>query len=159
MRIIFILTLLFSITDSSAQSISIVGTWSVNIASNTLSEAGTDYGGTVTSSPSQSFISLSGLAWLGSYSVSVRKTDVIWDSSLSLKVRRTGTGTFTGWSSSITGGETFITLTNVNQTFFTGSNFINTVRNNIPIQYEIGGISVLLPVRSYSTTVVYTVSN
>jgi hypothetical protein len=32
-------------------------------------------------------------------------------------------------------------------------------KNNVPIQYRIQGASVLLPVKTYTTTVVYTISN
>ncbi len=55
---------------------------------------------------------------------------------------------------------TYLPVTSVSQDFFGIIKIVNLgAVNNIPIQYKLDGLSVLVPVDTYSTTVTYTVSN
>lgn len=79
----------------------------------------------------------------------VHKVDTDWDPNLILQVKRT----VLVQNLNITLGTDFQTVTNISTLFF------NTVGEqfNIPIQYSLNGISVLLPAKNYTTTIVYTV--
>lgn len=162
MRILLSLLILSFSFNARSQNISATPGWNYSVTSGTISEAGSDYSVSPTSSTNQTLVSITGLALFGdTYTVRVHKLDSDWNNSLSLQVIRTGAGTVSGFGSgTITGGLSYITLTNVSQVFFSGtSGFLSTSRNNIPIQYRISGLSVLLPVKTYTTTVVYTVSD
>ncbi|MBL7814150.1 MAG: hypothetical protein JNL70_04015 [Saprospiraceae bacterium] len=160
--ILTIIFLLFYVVIK-AQSIAASPGWSVSVPANTITEAGSDYSANATSAINQTLVSLTmpGGVFGANFTVSVHKIDTDWHSNLSLWVQRTGTGTGNGlFSASITGGASFLQLTSSPQTFYTGTTgFLGSTRNNVPIQYEIRGISVLIPVKTYSTTVVYTISN
>jgi hypothetical protein len=156
------IVLLLWCSVSNAQSITASPGWSYSVTSGTVSEAGSDYSISPTSSTNQTLVSITGLAVFGdTYTVSVNKLDSDWNNSLSLQVIRTGAGTAGGFGGgSITGGLSYITLTNINQVFFSGTTgFLSGSRNNVPIQYRITGASVLLPVKTYTTTIVYTFSD
>jgi hypothetical protein len=90
--------------------------------------------------------------------VNVHRIDTDWNSNLSLWVQRTGNGTG-GFLGSIAGGLAFIQLTTTPQLLYSGNIGFAAGRNNVPIQYQIRGLSVLIPVKTYTITVVYTVSN
>lgn len=163
-KIIFLAILLLSSFMGRTQTITASPSWNISVPANTITEAGNNYTTNITSAASQTLVSFSVSAGLfgGNYTVSVHKIDSDWHSNLSLWTQRTGAGTGSGWFSSgtITGGLTFVQLTNAPQTFFSGSTgILSSGRTNIPIQYEIRGVSVLLPVKTYTTTVVYTISN
>lgn len=81
----------------------------------------------------------------------VHKEDALWHGSLSLGVLRTGAGTGSG---SISGGDVLsLTLNASDQVFFEGSGD----RTTIPVQLKLSGVSVLIPVDSYTTTVYLTI--
>ena len=81
----------------------------------------------------------------------VHKEDALWHSSLALGVLRTGIGIGSG---SIGGGDVLsVTLNASDQVFFEGSGD----RATIPVQLTLGGVSVLVPVDSYITTVYLTI--
>lgn len=148
----------------TAQTITASPGWNVSIPANTVTEAGSNYTTNATSAINQTLVSLSisGGLFGTTYTVSVQKMDTDWHSNLSLWALRTGDGTGNGIFilGTITGGTTFTQLTNAPQTFYTGTTgLLGSSRTNVPIQYEIRGLSVLLPVKTYATTVVYTISN
>src|SRR6056297_3586725 len=85
------------------------------------------------------------------WQIQVRREDVLWHGSLDLAVLRTGGGSGTG---SVTGGDVLpLDLSSVDQVFFEGSGD----RADIPIRLDLGGVSVLIPLDSYSATLVFTV--
>jgi hypothetical protein len=154
----------------NAQSITISGSvWTPT--PNAITEAGNNYSSsTLTSVSNQTFISITMPsiflvfdAKANNYTVQIKRTDsgLNWDTAgLTISAVRTGDGTGGGSSilgtSMITGGTSFLPITTGNQYFFDGNNYGTTPRLNIPIQYQIGGISVLLPVNNYATTITYT---
>jgi hypothetical protein len=81
----------------------------------------------------------------------VHKEDALWHGSLALGVLRTGPGTGSG---SISGGDVLsLTLNASDQVFFEGAGDKTT----IPVQLKLSGVSVLIPVDSYTTTVYLTI--
>ena len=159
-RSVFILpVLLIGITAKIAfgQTISATGTtW--NAAPTAITEAGNNYSSAITSVANQTTLTISvGLALLTSWKVFVRKQDATWNASLSVWVRKTGDGTgilvpVLG-TISPNGATSYVQLTATNQEIFSG--FSN--RFNVPMQYELRGLSVLIPTGSYSTSVIFTV--
>ena len=138
------------------------GNWIYPVSPLEITEAGTDFSGTFTSSANQVLVDITqnnfwaNLLLNYSWRVDIRKSDVDWNPSLSLFAQRTGNGT-PFWNflpGTINGGTTYQQLTNINQTFFNGTR----TRLDIPIQYQITGVSVLLPAKTYTSTVIYTVT-
>jgi hypothetical protein len=158
MRIIFFLLFLGVHIHTSAQGIGASpSSWNPVIPSTFLTEAGANYTGTGESPANQTSLSFS-VAILNSYRVSVRKVDTDWNANIGLFVRRTGDGG--GLLSGSAGGLTYIQLTGSNQTFFTFSTGLSILGiGTIPVQYAINGLSVLIPAKTYTTTVIYTISN
>lgn len=156
--IIKLLCLLFSFNCCYAQTVNITGgSWATSITSGLISEAGNDYTNTVaTSGVSQNQADIRGVNGFSSWQVSVSKVDVDWNSGLSVWIRKTGDGDSGVAGSSITptGSTAFMQLTSTPQYIFGGVKN----RNNVPFQYEIRGISVTIPVKTYSTTIMYTIS-
>ncbi len=153
-----ILILVLLCFDGFSQDVSSSPGWTYSVPSNTIIEAGLNYSIVPVSAVNQTLISLSRLKGSSTFEVMVNKVDSDWNNLLDLQVQRTGTGNG-GSGGAINGGETYISITNTPQLFFSGFNFSSNVRNNIPIQYRLNGISVLVPVKTYTTTVVYTISN
>lgn len=158
--LLFILVL--SALESKSQSISVSGTWYPSISASNITEAGSDYaaGYNVSSNANQSLVAITmpGSGFfnvLDNWRVDISKSDLTWNSSLILEVQRTGNGTGTRWwfwSSSITGGTGYQTISNLPSPFFSG----NGNYTNIPMRYKLSGLSVLIPVGTYTTNVVYT---
>jgi hypothetical protein len=133
--------------------------WSVVIPVGTITEAGNDYSTSAISPIAQTLIDFK-TGGASSYTISVQKVDVDWHPTLALWVQRNGEGNGSGGKTvPMTGGTPFIQVTNVPQIFFYDTSGESHNRNNVPVQYQIFGYSVLLPVKTYTTTVVYTISN
>ncbi|WAC14698.1 hypothetical protein [Dyadobacter pollutisoli] len=129
------------------------GTWSVTSLSSSLTSAGSNYTHVEESSASHTMLKVTALLL---YSVSAHQNVTSnWDSSLLLSIKRTGNGTGSG---TIANGTDYIQLTTSPQTFFTGSLGLGLSRDNIPVQYKITGLSVMLPVKTYTTTIQYTIT-
>src|SRR6218665_828798 len=86
-RYIIAIVLLSIHALSFAQLPNVSGNWSSSIPASTITEAGENYSSNWTSLTNQTVISL---AWLTNYTVSVKKTDVSWNSNLSLWIHKTG---------------------------------------------------------------------
>jgi hypothetical protein len=156
-KYIFIIISLLNL-NSFGQSLSVNQGWSVVIPSSRVTEAGRNYATTnVLSATNQSLIDVFSSA-NSVATISVQKTDVVWTSGLSLYLRRTGSGTGST-NYSVTNGTTSLLITNTPQYFFEVRPGSATQVLDIPIQYEIRGLSVLIPVRAYTTTLLFTVSN
>ncbi len=147
--------LLFSTIYVKAQSINAIGSWSVSLPSNTISEAGNDYSMNLTSMTNQTIIDINTLSTTTNWRVDVNQQDSFWNNSLTIWIRKTGDGVgVAGSNISPIGSIPFFQLANMGQAFFSGvKNFVG-----IPIQYEIRGLSVLIPASTYNTTVVYTIT-
>ena len=112
-----LLLLLLIIPSMYAQSLTISPGWSVSIPASTITEAGLNYTTTtITSATSQSLMSITA-ARNTTHTVYVQKTDVSWDPSLIISVRRSGNGSAPG-GSSITNGTTFQQVTGTATYFF-----------------------------------------
>jgi hypothetical protein len=156
-KYIFIIISLLNL-NSFGQSLSVNQGWSVVIPSSRVTEAGRNYATTnVLSATNQSLIDVFSSA-NSVATISVQKTDVVWTSGLSLYLRRTGSGTGST-NYSVTNGTSSLLITNTPQYFFEVRPGSGTQVLDIPIQYEIRGLSVLIPVRAYTTTLLFTVSN
>lgn len=132
--------------------------WTVTAPSASISDAGNNYGSSILESVSNQVVfSITGGS-LTSYTIQVSRIDADWSNQLSIFVRRTGTGTG-GILGSINGGTNYQQVTTFPQFFFNGSLGFSNNRSNIPVQFRIDGISVLLPAKTYATTIVFTLSN
>jgi hypothetical protein len=78
------------------------------------------------------------------------RTDVTWDSHLTLSVRRTSDGVGGG---AISGGDSYLPLGTGTSTFFSGTGD----RLNIQMQLRLDGVSASVPANSYATTITFTV--
>jgi len=150
-RVLLILMFLSSFTFGQSAP------WTSSIAAGTLTEAGSDYSLTQTSATNQTTISVSGMLRYATYYVSIHKIDTDWNSGLFLWARRSSNGTAS--SGTITGGTSFIQLSGSPQSFFTLYAGNSTSRTNIQFQYQITGISVLIPAKTHTTTMVYTLTD
>ncbi|SEJ05412.1 hypothetical protein SAMN05216327_105498 [Dyadobacter sp. SG02] len=128
-------------------------TWSIPSLSSTITKAGKNYEHIETSSASQTLLKVNAL--IGWTLTAHLSTTSNWDSSLKLYVQRTGNGT---GIAILSGGTTYMQLTTTPQVFFTGLLNLLAHRDNIPIQYKIEGLSVMLPVKTYTATITYTIS-
>ncbi len=141
------------------QKINATSGFTVSVPSTTITQAGNDYAINATSLTNQTLIDFK-TGGLKSYTISVQKVDADWHDNLTLWVKRNGDGNGSGGQTvPMTGGETFMQVTNAPQAFFYDASNSTHNRNNVPVQYEIRGLSVLIPVKTYTTTVVYTISN
>jgi len=157
-----IITLLFGYTKAFGQEVTIdvTGSWSETIDETDLQAgAGSDLNPTYTSATNQININIDKIVygnfwdWFVNYNwrVDVRRSDTNWDSQFRLYVRRTGNGFGLG---SISGGTTFQEVTLIDQVFFSGSRR----RYYIPVQCQLGNVSINISPDVYTTTVIYTVT-
>lgn len=138
------------------------GRWNVDLTNETI-EAGNDFIGTYTSATDQVIVDVLGIPGgrrKTNWTVSLRyEPRGNWDTSVEIYAQRTGEGDLAGGGNRITAGTTYQLVTTTNQTFFTGRT--NREVLDIPIQYQLRNISVLIP--TFPTTpyfrarVIYTV--
>lgn len=131
--------------------IAVIGNWMKTIDASDISDAGNDYAGAYTSNIDQTKMTIIPKNYGKTIIVSVHKQDIAWNDALTLEIRRTSDGTYI--YTDINEGLIFQTITNNDTYFFncTGPYV------DVNLQYQIKGISVLLPVQSYSTQVMFTV--
>lgn len=152
----FSLILFLSVISIEAQSINAIGNWSVSVPSNTISAAGNDYNINLTSMINQTVLDIITVSTTStSWRVNVKKQDSFWDNLLTFWIHKTGDGVgVLGSSISPIGSTPYLQVNNLEQLFFEGTkSYIN-----IPIQYEIRGLSVLIPASTYNTTIIYTIT-
>jgi hypothetical protein len=159
MKKLLILTfILFLANQIYSQTLTVTGGWSTSLATTNITEAGLNYpNGSAISATNQSLIRVNSAANSVAF-VYIQKSDTSWDSRLVISARRTGNGTGST-NFSTTNGTTAQTISNVPQYFFEVRPGSGTQVSNIPIQYLISGFTVLLPVKAYTTTLIYTISN
>lgn len=129
----------------------VTGNWTKNIAASDINEAGNDYPTSYDSNINQTLLTINPKNWNKQINVLVKRNDIAWHNNLNLKVKRTSNGT--NGNTNISGGLIYQTITNIDANFFICSGY----HTFIPLQYEITGISVVLPVQNYSTEIMYTV--
>lgn len=152
---LFIVVLVFSAYVIQAQKITVTGGWNVSINSSAVSDAGNNLTSTVLSPTNATIIDVD-VVPKSSYNrqykpqrVLVQKADNVWNTDLVLWCKRT----VTTQNANISLGTSFQQITNNAVLFF------NTVGEqfNIPIQYQLTGISLLVPATNYNTSIIYTV--
>lgn len=131
-------------------NITLSGNWMKTINASDISEAGNDYPSAYTSDINQTIMTIKPKNNNKLITVYVKRNDIVWHNNLNLKILRTSSGT--NGNTNISGGSIFQTITNIDTNFFT----CRGPFTSLPFQYEINGISVLLPVQSYSTTIMFT---
>lgn len=158
-RILLFVSFIFLRVILNAQTISVTGGPTFQQSSFTVSEAGNNFSGSATSniatyitiSHSNGFTKVFGYF---NWRVAVNKSDIYWNSGITLQVRRTADGTGGSlFNNSISGGTSFQTITNTPVTLFSGS----AVRNNVPVEFRINNLSVLIPADNFETTIYFTV--
>lgn len=148
--IILVVFTLFLSIQLYGQTISVSGSPSFAASLFNVTEAGDNFTTSVTSTTNATTINV-GSASTRYWHINVDRVDVNWNSNLHVWVKRTGTGSAT--SGTISGGTTFQEVTLTEALFFNG--YRN--RTNIPIQYQISGISMTVPAANYSTTIYFTI--
>ncbi len=138
----------------TAQKLTVSGNWNLSINSALISDAGVNLASTALSPTNVTIIDVD-VQPRNSYNrqykpqrVLVQKVDNVWNAGLTIWCKRTVTVA----NPNITLGTNFQQITNNSLLFF------NTVgeQPNIPIQYQLSGISLLVPATNYSTTILYT---
>ena len=82
--------------------------------------------------------------------VDIRRSDLEWPKGVKLRIRRTGDGMGGGM---LTGGRTFQQVKLGCTTLCTGTGD----RTSIPLQFELTGVSLDVPVGTHATSIIYTV--
>lgn len=133
------------------------GGWNVSVPATAISEAGLNYTANITSAANQTLLDID-LKGNTAFTITIIKQDTDWNASLTLWAQRTGPQSG-GPAATLTGGLNYIQLANTAQYLFNGSTGNGSGKVlGIPIRYEIRGLSVLIPVKAYTTTVVYTIT-
>lgn len=133
--------------------------WRIRISSHDVLVAGEDLMGTYTTSPNHARITVQ----LGAdtydnrmknqWSVQVQGRSRDWDQSLQLYIRRTGQGSGARFDKALKGGEVYKAITKAPRKFFSCQGW----REAIPIQFELRGVSVILPAKTYSLELIFTI--
>jgi len=117
-----------------------------------LTEAGNDYVGTYLSDINATYIKIAAANQTIDYKVVIHREDSAdWDTRLDLQIKRI--------SISVNGSTGGLTFTSIPANFDKDFYYTKGKNNTDKIQFQIKGISVLLPAKVYTTTVVFTVMN
>lgn len=131
------------------------GGWTETIdASDLAAGAGSNLISTYTSGSGATLIGVSATLDLLGWTVSVQRSDVNWQPAFHLYVKRTGSGS----GCSVNNGTAYQEVTTSSQSFFACPALLNNGASNIPVQYQLTGVSVAVPAGTYSTTIIYTVT-
>jgi len=151
---LILLSMISTLDESFGMSINSDGSWSKTITtSNLTAGAGSNLTSTYESTTTQANIDISlTLGILDSWRVNVHKVDGTWHNDFHLYIRRSSDGWTDLGLGTISGGSSYIEVTGVSQTFFTGSGN----RYDADVQLKLTGISLSIPPGTYSTTVYIT---
>ena len=132
-------------------SITVSGAWFERIDKNDLiSGPGSDLKSAYTSVSGQVSIDISGTAGPeDAWRVDVRKQDDNWNNDLHQYVRRTSDGS----GGSVGGGDSYQEATDIYTSFFSGSGDVTGIK----VQLRLTGVSIQIPLSSYSAVLYYTV--
>jgi hypothetical protein len=128
------------------------GTWSIGtFAKAQLSGgAGTNFTGTQTSAVGAVKLTIKNTSMTG-WNMTVRRVDVNWNGILHVFVKRTGNGTGAG---TVSGGLVYQEITTANVVVFSGAGN----KTNIPLQFQLTGLSVAVGIGTFSSSIVYTIT-
>lgn len=135
-----------------AADIAASGNWSPSVdATDLLTGAGSDLSPEQQSATAEIILDLTNLVSASdAWRVDISRDDLGWDPDVHLWVTRTSTGSGPG---TITGGSSWVELTGVTRSFFSGTGD----RAGIGLQLRITGLSIsTLPPSSYASSVTYT---
>ncbi len=157
MKKITVILIVLLTNFSFSQEIKVKGKWHKKFSVSNIKDAGSDYKEYYLSRKDQSKLSVSSENsekqedLYAEFKIYVSKDDDEWHKNIIIQVRRTSNGRNRNFN--IFSGTEFQTVTD-NPTYF-----FNTIgkQKNVPIQYKIIGLSVLLPAKTYSTEIVFTV--
>lgn len=88
------------------------------------------------------------------WKIKVKRNDFVWHKQLRLAVKTTAIGN-SEFGKSINSSHHYKEVQNYDTLFFSGEGWIN----NIPLQFRITGISVTLPANTYTTEVIFTITD
>jgi hypothetical protein len=152
-----VLLFMFGGNVFSQATITVKGNWTKRVKDDKVSDAGNDFKNSLYSGSNRTRIRVrkTPTSSLFPWRVDVRQDNITWDSRLVLSVKRTDDGDPITSGGTISGGTTFQTLSNIDQSFFSGTGS----RKNIHVQYRVSGVTVLLPAGVwYEATIVYTLT-
>ena len=150
-RRLALLVMLIMWCEVYAQNITVTGDWYLSIdATDLMGGSGSDLEKTYKCANDQIIleISQSNMNW----GVYVSAFHSNWPQDVQVGLLRTSNGKGPGW---ISGGTSWLTLTSFDQQFFIGYK----QRRNINVKCRIRGMSVNVPAYTYSTTIIYTVTD
>jgi hypothetical protein len=144
----------------SQRTLTVDGTnWVLNIP--VITEAGNNYAGAYESAANEILLTATVPLVLGSGKVSMHyEANPVWNSGLVLNARRTGNGTTSCATCTITGGTSYtnIPLTTDVELFRITAILALAAYTNIPVQLQLTGVSVSIPAATYSSRIVFTIS-
>lgn len=151
-RVLFILLisfLAFFQSDSNALDIAATGGWSETINSNDLiSGAGSDLNGTYESAANATSINILNTAGGNDkWRVDMQRSDSTWHANFTLYIKRI---TISG---KLNGGENYTEIRTATDTFFDGKGDFSAIE----CQYQLTGMSLNIPINTYTTTVTFTI--
>lgn len=151
---LFFILIAFTPVLLSAGSVDANGSWTETIRSTNLTAgAGSDLSATYTSPADQASVDITLTTEAADqWRVDVKKSDMNWHADTHLFIRRSSDGSPGMSGATISGGTSYMEVTDVDQAFFSGSGD----RLNAGIQFRLTGFSVQVPPGSYSTTVILT---
>lgn len=159
-KVILSVLLLIGWEIKSQRTLTVGGTnWVLNIPA--ITEAGTNYAGTYESAANEILLGANVPLLLGNGKVSMHyEANPIWNSNLVLNARRTGNGTTSCTTCTITGGTTYtnIPLNTDVELFRITAVIALAAYTNIPVQLQLSGVSVIIPAATYSSRIVFTIS-
>ena len=155
MKRLILMTLCAILSSGSvcAITITVLGSWDLIITDLDLQGgAGDDFNPSYESASDAVTVDIGGIhPFNQNYQVDVSKVDSTWHSNFHLYVRRTSEGSGHA-KSTISGGLTYQEVTDIDQTFFSGTGG----RDGITIQLNLTGVSIQVPPDTYLTTIYYT---
>lgn len=163
-RLILVLFFLFFaiISFSQQMEVEVSGNITFSNANYSISEAGEDYQASIENQSSLYISVVYSSYWDKKYnpnkkwSVSVNKTDVLWDSRLTLNIKRTSGGSSSwGKKANIHDGTRLRPISDIPMFFFRGKNEVY----DIPLTFKVTGASVTMGAKQFETNVMFTISD
>jgi hypothetical protein len=138
-------------TPSLSLDVYLTGSYTESIdANDLLTGAGSELVSSYESASDQVVIDIANSSGPGdAWRIDVNKSDVSWDGSITISVKRTSDGT----GGAIAGGTSYLEIVDSAQQFFTGIEDIT----GIDLQYKVDNISIGIDPGNYNTVIVYTV--
>lgn len=160
LTMIILLCLILNVGNLWAQSgsvpdagpaITIYGNWFNRVTeSDLIWGAGSPLKDSYESNPKLVYVNITGnIRPTDRWRVEVRKVDINWDNRFALFIRRTSDGRGGG----VSGGGSYIQLTNTNQYFFSGIGRVDS----ITLQLMIKGVLIEIPPDMYNASIIYTI--